>query len=123
MMVIDRAVKEMYASGNVAFIQSASLQRKVFLLLLRAAIRKAGIPEVSLGDVAFVRCQLCQLHELAIPPYDHVARICSQLGATRCILTEPGMLDVHQQVCLNIAEDDITVALRPDPFFQKIATS
>ncbi|KAJ2628753.1 Origin recognition complex, subunit 1 [Coemansia sp. RSA 1694] len=123
MMVIDRAAKEMYASGNVAFIHNAPLQQKVFLLLLRAAIRKAGIPEVSLGDVTFVRRQLCQLHELTIPPYDHVARICSQLGATRCILTESSILDVHQQVCLDIAENDITVALRPDPFFQKIATS
>ncbi|KAJ2742417.1 Origin recognition complex, subunit 1 [Coemansia sp. BCRC 34301] len=123
MMVIDRAVKEMYASGNVAFIQNASLQQKVFLLSLRAAIRKAGIPEVSLGDVAFVHRQLCQLHELAVPSYDQVARICSQLGATRCILTESSILDVHQQVRLAIDEDDITVALRPDPFFQKIATS
>ncbi|KAJ2690809.1 Origin recognition complex, subunit 1 [Coemansia spiralis] len=123
MMVIDRAVKEMYASGNVAFIQNASLQQKVFLLALRAAIRKAGIPEVSLGDVAFVHRQLCQMHELAIPTYDQVAKICSQLGATRCILTESSILDVHQQVRLAIAEDDITVALRPDPFFQKIATS
>ncbi|KAJ2384049.1 Origin recognition complex, subunit 1 [Coemansia sp. RSA 2611] len=123
MMVIDRAVKEMYASGNVAFIQNASLQQKVFLLALRAAIRKAGIPEVSLGDVVFVHRQLCQMHELAIPTYDQVAKICSQLGATRCILTESSILDVHQQVRLAIAEDDITVALRPDPFFQKIATS
>ncbi|KAJ2816550.1 Origin recognition complex, subunit 1 [Coemansia furcata] len=123
MMIIDRAVKEMYASGNVAFIQNASLQQKVFLLSLRAAIRKAGIPEVSLGDVAFVHRQLCQLHELVIPSYDQIAKICSQLGATRCILTESSILDVHQQVRLAIAEDDITVALRPDPFFQKIATS
>ncbi|KAJ2116334.1 Origin recognition complex, subunit 1 [Coemansia sp. RSA 922] len=123
MMVIDRAVKEMYASGNVAFIQNASLQQKVFLLSLRAAIRKAGIPEVSLGDVAFVHRQLCQMHELVIPSYDQIAKICSQLGATRCILTESSILDVHQQVRLAIAEDDITVALRPDPFFQKIATS
>ncbi|KAJ2058660.1 Origin recognition complex, subunit 1 [Coemansia sp. S146] len=123
MMIIDRAVKEMYASGNVAFIQNASLQQKVFLLSLRAAIRKAGIPEVSLGDVAFVHRQLCQMHELVIPSYDQIAKICSQLGATRCILTESSILDVHQQVRLAIAEDDITVALRPDPFFQKIATS
>ncbi|KAJ2252459.1 Origin recognition complex, subunit 1 [Coemansia sp. RSA 455] len=123
MMVIDRAVKEMYASGNVAFIQNASLQQKVFLLSLRAAIRKAGIPEVSLGDVAFVHRQLCQMHELVIPSYDQIAKICSQLGATRCILTESSILDVHQQVRLAIAEDDITVALRPDPFFQKITTS
>ncbi|KAJ2438702.1 Origin recognition complex, subunit 1 [Coemansia sp. RSA 2424] len=117
MMVIDRAVKETYVSGNVAFIHNASFQQKVFLLLLRAAIRKAGIPEVSLGDVAFVRRQLCQLHELAIPSYDQVARTCSQLGATRCILAESSILDVHQQVCLAIAKDDITVTLRPDPFF------
>ncbi|KAJ2002472.1 Origin recognition complex, subunit 1 [Coemansia thaxteri] len=123
MMVIDRAVKEMYASGNIAFIQNASLQQKVFLVSLRAAIRKAGIPEVSLGDVAFVHRQLCQLHELAIPSYDQLAKICSQLGATRCILAESSILDVHQLVRLAIAEDDITVALRPDPLFQKIATS
>ncbi|KAJ2725400.1 Origin recognition complex, subunit 1 [Coemansia sp. Benny D115] len=123
MLVIDRAVKEMYASGHIAFIQNASLQQKVFLVALRAAIRKAGIPEVSLGDVTFIHRQLCQLHEITIPSYEQVAKVCSQLGATRCILTESSMLDVHQQVRLAIADDDITVALRPDPLFQKISTS
>ncbi|KAJ2558247.1 Origin recognition complex, subunit 1 [Coemansia sp. RSA 1933] len=123
MMVIDRAVKEMYASGHIAFIQGASLQQKIFLVALRAAIRKAGIPEVSLGDVAFIHRQLCQMHKLTIPSYDQIAQICSQLGATRCILTESSILDVHQQVRLAIAEDDIAVALRPDPVLQKIAVS
>ncbi|KAJ2376875.1 Origin recognition complex, subunit 1, partial [Coemansia sp. RSA 2603] len=123
MMTIDRAVKEMYASGNVAFIQNASVQQKVFLVALRAAIRKAGVPEVPLGDVAFVHRQLCQMHELTVPTYENISKICSQLGSTRCILAETSLLDVHQQVRLAIAEDDITVALRPDPLFQKIATS
>ncbi|KAJ2511212.1 Origin recognition complex, subunit 1 [Coemansia sp. RSA 2049] len=123
MMVIDRAVKEMYASGHIAFIQNASIQQKVFLVALRAAIRKAGIPEVSLGDIAFIHRQLCQMHNLTVPSYEQVARICSQLGATRCILTESSILDVHQQVRLAVAEEDIAVALRPDPLLQKIAVS
>ncbi|KAI8324524.1 P-loop containing nucleoside triphosphate hydrolase protein [Martensiomyces pterosporus] len=123
MMVIDRAIKEMYASGHISFIQSASLQQKIFLVALRAAIRKAGIPEVALGDVAFIHRQLCQLHELTIPSYDQVSKVCAQLGATRCVLAESSMLDVHQQVRLGVAEDDITVALRPDPLFQRIVSS
>ncbi|KAJ2769306.1 Origin recognition complex, subunit 1, partial [Coemansia nantahalensis] len=123
MMVIDRAIKEMYASGHVAFIQSASQQQKVFLVALRAAIRKAGVPEVPLGDVAYVHRQLCQLHSLAAPTYDQIAKVCAQLGASRCVLAESSMLDVHQQVRLAVAEDDITVALRPDALFSKIATS
>lgn len=123
MMVIDKAVKEMYASGHISFIQNASTQQKIFLVALRAAIRKAGLPEVSLGDVAFVHRQLCQLHELMSPSYEQIAKICSQLGAARCILAEAAILDVHQQIRLAVAEDDITVALRPDPFFSKIATS
>ncbi|KAJ2659569.1 Origin recognition complex, subunit 1 [Coemansia sp. RSA 1200] len=123
MMVIDRAVKEMYASGHIAFIQNASIQQKVFLVALRAAIRKAGIPEVSLGDIAFIHRQLCQMHNLTVPSYEQVARICSQLGATRCILTESSILDVHQQVRLAVAEEDIAVALRPDPLLQKISVS
>ncbi|KAJ2782929.1 Origin recognition complex, subunit 1 [Coemansia javaensis] len=123
MMVIDRAIKEMYASGHIAFIQSASRQQKVFLVALRAAVRKAGVPEVSLGDVAFIHRQLCQMHDLALPSHDQIAKICAQLGASRCILAESSILDVHQQVRLAVAEDDITVALRPDPLFSKIATS
>ncbi|KAJ1956944.1 Origin recognition complex, subunit 1 [Dipsacomyces acuminosporus] len=122
MMIIDRAVKEMYASGYISFIQNASLQQKIFLVALRAAIRKAGIPEVSLGDAAFIHRQLCQLHELTVPTYEQISKICAQLGASRCILAESSMLDVHQQVRLGVAEDDITVALRPDPLFQKIVS-
>ncbi|KAJ2701119.1 Origin recognition complex, subunit 1, partial [Coemansia spiralis] len=123
MMVIDRAIKEMYASGHISYIQNASQQQKVFLVALRAAIRKAGVPEVPLGDVAYVHRQLCQLHNLTLPTYDQIGKVCSQLGASRCILAESSILDVHQQVRLAIAEDDITVALRPDPLFGKIATS
>ncbi|KAI7833237.1 P-loop containing nucleoside triphosphate hydrolase protein [Kickxella alabastrina] len=123
MLVIDRAVKEMYASGQIAFIQSAPLQHKVFLVALRAAIRKAGVPEVSLGDVAFIHRQLCQMHELSVPSYEQISAVCAQLGATRCVLTESSLLDVHQLVRLAIAEDDITVALRPDALFQKICVS
>ncbi|KAJ2329796.1 Origin recognition complex, subunit 1 [Coemansia sp. RSA 2702] len=123
MMVIDRAVKEMYASGVVSFIQNASVQQKVFLVALRAAIRKAGVPEVALGDVAFVHRQLCQMHQLQAPSYDQVARLCAQLGAARCVLAESSIMDVHQQVRLAVGDDDITVALRPDPLFAKIATS
>ncbi|ORX70189.1 P-loop containing nucleoside triphosphate hydrolase protein [Linderina pennispora] len=120
MMVINRAVKEMYASGHVAFIQNAATQQKMFLVALRAAIRKAGVPEVSLGDVAYTHRQLCKLHNMAILSVDQVATVCAQLGATRCILAESSMLDVHQMVRLGVAEDDITVALRPDPLFQRI---
>ncbi|KAJ1829939.1 Origin recognition complex, subunit 1 [Coemansia sp. RSA 2711] len=123
MMVIDRAVKEMYASGVVSFIQNASVQQKVFLVALRAAIRKAGVPEVALGDVAFVHRQLCQMHQLQAPSYDQVARLCAQLGAARCVLAESSIMDVRQQVRLAVGDDDITVALRPDPLFAKIATS
>ncbi|PIA17903.1 P-loop containing nucleoside triphosphate hydrolase protein, partial [Coemansia reversa NRRL 1564] len=39
MVVIDRAIKTMYASGHIAAIQNASTQQKVFLVALRAAIR------------------------------------------------------------------------------------
>ncbi|KAJ2772968.1 hypothetical protein IWQ56_001165, partial [Coemansia nantahalensis] len=52
-----------------------------------------------------------------------IAKVCAQLGASRCVLAESSMLDVHQQVRLAVAEDDITVALRPDALFSKIATS
>ncbi|KAJ2807708.1 Origin recognition complex, subunit 1 [Coemansia guatemalensis] len=123
MVVIDHAIKSMYASGHIAAIQNASTQQKVFLVALRAAIRKAGIPEVPLGDVAFVHRQLCQMHDLLLPSYEQISKICAQLGASRFILAESSLLDVHQQVRLVIAEDDITVALRPDPLFNKIATS
>ncbi|KAJ2851337.1 Origin recognition complex, subunit 1 [Coemansia brasiliensis] len=123
MMVIDRAVKEMYASGHISFIQHASVQQKVFLVALRAAIRKAGVPQVSLGDVVFIHRQLCQMHQLRVPSHDQCAKLCAQLSASRCVLAESSILDVHQQVRLAVAEEDITVALRPDPVFQKIASS
>ncbi|KAJ2355849.1 Origin recognition complex, subunit 1 [Coemansia sp. RSA 2618] len=123
MMVIDRAVKEMYAAGNVAFIQRASKQQKVFLVALRAAVRKAGVPDVPLADVSFVHRQLCQMHHLLLPSHDQVAAICAQLAASRCVLAESSLLDVHQQVRLAIADDDITVALKPDPMFSKLAMS
>ncbi|KAJ2558264.1 Origin recognition complex, subunit 1 [Coemansia sp. RSA 1822] len=123
MMDIDRAVKEMQAAPHVTFIRNASAQQKVFLVAMRAAMRKAGVAEVPLGDVALVHRQLCLMHAMRAPSYEQIGVICAQLGASRCVLAESSILDVRQLVRLAVAEDDITVALKPDPVFSKLATS
>lgn len=38
--------------GASTFVQETSLQQKVFLLALSQCIKRAGLPEVPLGDVS-----------------------------------------------------------------------
>jgi Cdc6-like AAA superfamily ATPase len=50
--VISRAIREMYASGPVAFVRNASLHQKLFLACVVLHLRKSGQNEVSLAEVS-----------------------------------------------------------------------
>ncbi|KAJ1920570.1 Origin recognition complex, subunit 1 [Mycoemilia scoparia] len=120
MRTIDQAVKEMYNSSNIAFVTQASLHQKMFMVSLRAALRKVGLPEVTFGEIAIIHQQYSQMYGLEIPTFSDLFSICTQLSASRYILAESNQLDVHQKVRLNFPEDDVVVALKPDPLFRKI---
>ncbi|KAK9768150.1 Origin recognition complex, subunit 1 [Basidiobolus ranarum] len=120
MSMVDKAIKEMYASSNVKFIQNASLHQKMFLVSLNYQLRKGGLPEVEFGEVANYHIQICRLNNLEPPNTSDLAAICASLGAARCLLVEAGRLDLHQRIRLNVAEEDVTMALRADPFFRKM---
>ncbi|ORY08284.1 hypothetical protein K493DRAFT_403449 [Basidiobolus meristosporus CBS 931.73] len=120
MSMVDKAIKEMYASSNVKFIQNASLHQKMFLVALNHQLRKAGLPEVEFGEVANQHIQICRMNNLEPPNTSDLAAICASLGAARCLLVEAGRLDLHQRIRLNVAEEDVTMALRADSFFRKM---
>ena len=91
------------------------------MVALRSALRKVGLPEVPFGDIAVAHRQLCQVYGLGdVPTFSELLGICTQLSASRCVLAESNRLDVHQKVRLNFPEDDIVVALKPDPLFRKM---
>lgn len=49
---INETYREMTEYGPTTFVKQASLQQKVLLLALSQCIKRAGIPEVPLGDVS-----------------------------------------------------------------------
>jgi Cdc6-like AAA superfamily ATPase len=49
--IISRAIREMYASGPVAFVRDASLHQKIFLACVVQRLRKSGLSDVTLAEV------------------------------------------------------------------------
>lgn len=50
---VTETYREMTEYGPATFVKQASLQQKVLLLALSQCIKRAGIPEVPLGDVSY----------------------------------------------------------------------
>lgn len=51
MQDVSDTYKEMTNYGSNAFVKRAGLHQKVFLLALSQSIKRAGVPEVDVGDV------------------------------------------------------------------------
>lgn len=51
MQDVSNTYKEMTNYGSNAFVKRAGLHQKIFLLALSQSIKRAGVPEVDVGDV------------------------------------------------------------------------
>ncbi|PVU99966.1 hypothetical protein BB559_000210 [Furculomyces boomerangus] len=120
MRVIEQVVREMYSYGFIPVIQNASLHQKIVLLSIRAALRTCGLPETSLGEVIRFHSQFSNMFGVELPNPSQVTKLVMDLCSLGCILIESaGHLGPYRQIRLNISEDDIVVALRPDPLLGK----
>jgi len=117
---VDQAIKEMFASPNVRLIQTASLHQKLFLVSLVSRLRRRGLAEDEFSAIARAHLQLCRLHNIKPPILSDLAAICASLGACRCLLVEAGKQDIHQRVRLSVSEEDVIMALKPDPLFRRL---
>ncbi|RUP45409.1 P-loop containing nucleoside triphosphate hydrolase protein [Jimgerdemannia flammicorona] len=117
---INEAVREMFSSANVSFIRHASLHQKIFLLATMQRLRRSGVADVEFAEVAQQHVQTCRWHNVEPPSSSDLAAICASLGQARCLLVEPGRLDLHQRIRLNVSEEDVTMALKSDTFFRKL---
>ncbi|KAF9161751.1 Origin recognition complex, subunit 1 [Actinomortierella ambigua] len=120
---VDQAIKEMFASPNVRFIQTASLHQKLFLVALTAKLRRLGLAEVEFNEVAHAHIQTCKLQSIEPPTLSDLSAVCASLGASRCLLVESGKQDFYQRVRLNVSEEDVIMALKADPFFRRLIES
>ncbi|KAF9974025.1 Origin recognition complex, subunit 1 [Actinomortierella ambigua] len=120
---VDQAIKEMFASPNVRFIQTASLHQKLFLIALTAKLRRLGLAEVEFNEVAHAHIQTCKLQSIEPPTLSDLSAVCASLGASRCLLVESGKQDFYQRVRLNVSEEDVIMALKADPFFRRLIES
>ncbi|ORX48224.1 P-loop containing nucleoside triphosphate hydrolase protein [Hesseltinella vesiculosa] len=112
--VVNQAIKEMFSSPSVAFIQACSLHQKVFLISVMQRIRQLGIADIEFGDVAQHHLQTCKWHHLDPPTTSDLMRICESLGQSRAILIEDGRLDLSMRVTLNFSEEDVIMACKAD---------
>lgn len=118
--IVDQAIKEMFASPNVRLIQTASLHQKLFLVALTSRLRRLGLAEVEFSEIAHTHLQLCRLHNIEPPMLSDLSTICASLGSSRCLLVESGKQDIRQRVRLSVSEEDVIMALKVDPLFNRL---
>jgi Cdc6-like AAA superfamily ATPase len=112
--IVNQAIKEMFSSPSVAFIQSCSLHQKLFLISVMQRVRQIGLAEIEFGDVAQHHLQTCQWHHLEPPTTSDLMRICESLGQARALVVEGGRLDLGMRITNNLSEEDIVMACKPD---------
>lgn len=64
---VKRVLDAMVKSGKGAHIAHLSLQAKVALMAMVASVRRSGMAEVELGDIAATYTSLCLMHALPLP--------------------------------------------------------
>ncbi|KAF9193716.1 Origin recognition complex, subunit 1 [Haplosporangium sp. Z 767] len=117
---VDQAIKEMFESPNVQLIQTASLHQKLFLVAMTSMLRRTGVAEVEFSDIAYAHMQMCRVHTIEPPLLSDLSAICASLGSSRCLLVESGKQDIHQRVRLCVSEEDVIMALKQDPLFERL---
>ncbi|RUS20272.1 hypothetical protein BC937DRAFT_95564 [Endogone sp. FLAS-F59071] len=120
---INEAVREMFSSPSVSFIRRASLHQKIFLLATVQRLRRSGVADVEFAEVAQQHMQTCRWQGVEPPSSGDLAAVCASLGQARCLLVEPGRMDLCQRIRLNVSEEDVTMALKSDAFFRRLMMS
>lgn len=112
--VVNEAIREMFSSPSVAFIQSCSLYQKLFLVTVLQRARRTGLAEVEFGDAAQYITQLCKWHHIEPLTTTELMRVCASLGQTRALVVEDSRMDLGMRISLNVVEEDIVMACKLD---------
>lgn len=118
--IVDQAIKEMFTSPSVAFIQSCSLHQKIFLVACMHRSRAIGLAEVEFGDIAHYHIQTCKWHNIEPPNTSDLMHVCESLGQTRALIMEGGRMDICMRLSLNLIEEDITMACKADKLISRL---
>ncbi|ORZ08305.1 P-loop containing nucleoside triphosphate hydrolase protein [Absidia repens] len=121
--VVNQAIKEMFSSPSVAFIQSCSLHQKLFLVSVMQRVRQIGLAEIEFGEVAQHHLQTCKWHHLEPPTTSDLMRICESLGQARALVVEGGRLDLGMRITLNLSEEDIIMACKTEKIIGRLLSS
>jgi len=117
---VDQALKAMFSASTVVAIRNASLHEKIFMSSIFMEQKRTGAPSCEYGALCSRHVAVCKMHSLDIPNATELASICVRLNISRLILLEGGIPERHQQVRLNVSEDDVAFALRADVLVSKI---
>lgn len=121
--VINEAVREMFSSPTVTFVQQCSLHQKLFLVSVLKCIQRNGLADVEFGEVAQQHVQTCRWHHIEAPGTSDLMRVCESLGQTRALVVEGGRLDLGMRIALNISESDLTMACKGDRLIGKLVSN
>ncbi|KAH8556513.1 P-loop containing nucleoside triphosphate hydrolase protein [Umbelopsis sp. PMI_123] len=121
--VINEAVREMFSSPTVTFVQQCSLHQKLFLVSVLKCIQRNGLADVEFGEVAQQHVQTCRWHHIEAPGTSDLMRVCESLGQTRALVVEGGRLDLGMRIALNISESDLIMACKGDKFIGKLVSN
>ncbi|GFN87065.1 origin recognition complex subunit 1 [Plakobranchus ocellatus] len=113
MMDINRAVEQMFCSPKIMAIRNLSLQEQTFLQAIVAEFQRSGIEEAQFSKLYDQHQILCRFEGIHSPTMTELLALCHRLGSIRLLLVEPGHLDLSMRVRLNVSQEDITYAVRP----------
>jgi len=117
---VDQALKAMFSASTVVAIRNASLHEKIFMSSIFMEQKRTGSPSCEYGGLCARHVAVCKMHSLDVPNATELASICVRLNISRLILLEGGVPERHQQVRLNVNEDDVAFAMRADVLVSKI---
>ena len=116
---MDQVLKEMFESGTVLALQTASLHERLFVCAVRAEIRRTSCADVEFKDVAERHRTLCRLHELDPLSRTCLAAICARLACFRILLAEHPKVGSSQKISLNVTDDDVVFSFKNDEFLRR----
>jgi Cdc6-like AAA superfamily ATPase len=121
--VINEAVREMFSSPAVTFVQQCSLHQKLFLVSVLKCSQRNGLADVEFGEVAQQHVQTCKWHHIEAPGTSDLMRVCESLGQTKALVVEGGRLDLGMRIALNISEGDLVMACKGDKLIGKLVSN
>lgn len=109
---INTAIKEMFDSPVMRYIKTLSESQQLFLIAIIRCCRRMGHSEVPYNDVMQEYIRLCKYANRPLPTCEKLATMLSCLSSCHIILSEgKGSADLFQKLRLNVAEEDIKVAV------------